>query len=66
MKQKVVSFNYVGACRYTGYIDKSIELILECGHGQPFRKASQGVPRTANCRECDRLREHSRAALAAD
>jgi hypothetical protein len=47
----VDSFDYVGACRYTGYEHKSILLKLECGH-ELQRKASEGVPRRAHCREC--------------
>jgi hypothetical protein len=50
----VKSFEYVGACRYTGYVHKSIRLYLECGHDQS-RKASQGVPRRARCDECEKL-----------
>lgn len=49
--RRVVKYEYVGACRYTGYIAKSIHLTLECGHEQ-FRKASQGVPLRAKCLEC--------------
>jgi hypothetical protein len=47
----VVSHAYVGACRYTGYIARSIRLTLECGHTMT-RKASQGVPRKARCYDC--------------
>ncbi len=49
----VKTFEYFGACRYTGYLDKSIRLFLECGHEQT-RKASGGVPKKARCRECER------------
>lgn len=49
----VTHFDYVGACRYTGYINKSIKLKLECGHEQR-RKASGGVPRKARCKDCER------------
>ena len=49
----IKTFEYFGACRYTGYIDKSIRLFLECGHEQT-RKASQGVPQKARCRDCER------------
>lgn len=49
----VKSHEYVGASRYTGYIDKSIRLYLECGHDQA-RKASQAVPARARCIECER------------
>lgn len=49
----VKNFEYVGACRYTGYIARSIRLFLECGHEQ-VRKASQGIPRKARCRDCER------------
>ena len=52
--QRVINFRYVGACRYTGYEDKSIELFLACCHEQPYRKASQGVPQRARCQECER------------
>lgn len=53
MLKNVDTHEYVGASRYTGYIPRSIRLVLECGHDQ-FRKASQGVPKRANCRECER------------
>lgn len=49
----VRTHEYVGGCRYTGYIDKSIRLKLVCGHEQ-VRKASQGVPHKARCRDCER------------
>jgi hypothetical protein len=49
----VTKMEYTGACRYTGYIPKSIMLTLDCSHEQ-FRKASQGVPKKARCRECER------------
>lgn len=52
----VINSEYVGASRYTGYIAKSIRLDLQCGHNQ-YRKASQGVPRQARCRECERAAE---------
>ena len=42
---------YTGACRYTGYQNKTIKLFLECGHMQ-FRKLSQGVPARARCSKC--------------
>lgn len=51
--QPVKTHEYVGACRYTGYIARSIRLKLECGHEQ-IRKASQGVPHRARCTECER------------
>lgn len=51
IRRKVIDVNYVGACRYTGYINKTAELVLECGHTL-YRKASSGVPRMAQCREC--------------
>jgi hypothetical protein len=51
--KKVVTFEYEGACRYTGYLDKSIRLTLECGH-EMVRKASAGVPGKARCYFCDR------------
>jgi bacterioferritin-associated ferredoxin len=53
MKQSVTASEYVGACRYTGYVDKSIRLTLACGHEQ-YRKASQGIPVKARCRDCER------------
>lgn len=53
MLKAVKTFEYCSASRYTGYIPKSIHLILECGHDQ-FRKASRGVPKRAKCRECER------------
>lgn len=49
----VTNHEYVGACRYTGYVAKSIRLVLECGH-ENLRKASQGVPTRAHCRDCAR------------
>jgi hypothetical protein len=49
--RNVTSHEYVGACRYTGYVAKSIKLLLECGH-ENYRKASQGVPERAKCRDC--------------
>lgn len=54
MMQPVERFEYVGACRYTGYAHRSIRLFLKCGHEQPARKASQGVPAKAKCRQCER------------
>ncbi len=51
--QPVKSYEYVGASRYTGYIDQSIRLVLDCGHEQ-VRKASHGVPKRARCRDCER------------
>lgn len=51
----VARFKYVGACRYTGYVHKSIRLYLECGHEQQ-RKESQGVPARVRCRDCGRAR----------
>ena len=51
--QPVTTHEYVGACRYTGYINKSIKLTLGCGHEQT-RKASAGVPARARCIECER------------
>jgi len=53
MLKPIANFEYVGACRYTGYIPKSIKLTLECGHEQ-HRKASQGVPKRARCIECEK------------
>jgi hypothetical protein len=51
--QLVTEHEYCGACQYTGYIDKAIRLTLKCGHEQT-RKASQGVPRRARCRDCEK------------
>lgn len=51
----VITHEYVGASRYTGYIAKSIRLVLECGHEQ-VRKASAGVPNRAHCHVCERMR----------
>jgi hypothetical protein len=51
--QPVSAHEYVGACRYTGYVDKTIRLTLACGHEQ-YRKASQGAPLKARCRDCER------------
>lgn len=50
--RKVIRVDYVGACRYTGYVPRSIKLHLECGH-KLVRKASTGVPERAKCRECE-------------
>jgi hypothetical protein len=52
--QPIKSFDYVGACRYTGYVARSIRLTLKCGHEQT-RKASAGVPKRAQCKECEFL-----------
>lgn len=52
MRRKVIKIEYVGACRYTGYIARSIKLSLECGH-ELVRKASAGIPDKAKCRECE-------------
>ena len=51
--RKVVGYEWCGACRYTGYEDKSIRLVLDCGHPQAARKASdfrRGIPKRAHCR----------------
>jgi hypothetical protein len=64
MLKKVTNSDYVGACRYTGYIPKSIKLTLECGHEQ-HRKASQGVPVRANCKDCDREPRNAEEAAEA-
>lgn len=61
--RKVSTFKYTGGCRYTGYIDKTIKLTLECGH-ELYRKASQGVPVKARCRDCAH-EEHERNQKAA-
>ena len=49
--RNVVSSEFCGACRYTGYVARTIHLTLECGH-EVYRKASAGIPRKAKCREC--------------
>jgi hypothetical protein len=49
----VTAHEYVGASRYTGYVARSIMLTLACGH-QQFRKASDGIPHKARCRDCER------------
>lgn len=54
--RRVVDHKYVGACRYTGYANKRIRLTLACGH-QTTRKASQGIPAKAFCRECEHQME---------
>lgn len=56
MMRAVTNTDYVGACRYTGYIDKTARLTLDCGH-QKYQKASQRVPQRTNCVECDREQE---------
>lgn len=56
--RKVVGHEWCGACRYTGYEDKSIRLKLDCGHDQAARKASdfsRGIPKRAHCRHCERF-----------
>lgn len=50
--RKVVNLNYVGACQYTGYKNRTAELVLECGHTN-CRKASVALPSRARCRECE-------------
>jgi hypothetical protein len=34
---------YVGACRYTGYVARSIQLTLECGHTHTRKRTNQFV-----------------------
>lgn len=57
---KVINYNYVGACRYTGYQNKAIKLKLECGHDYASRKASdfeghgKCIPKKVRCRDCER------------
>ena len=51
--QPVIDAVYMGANRYTGYVPKSIKLTLKCGHEQ-HRKASQGAPLKARCKDCER------------
>jgi hypothetical protein len=53
MLRSVKYHEYTGACRYTGYVHKTIKLTLDCGH-ENYRKASQGVPMKARCRDCAR------------
>lgn len=55
--QDVQEIEYVGACRYTGYIARSISLKLACGH-EVTRKASQGIPKRARCAECERAQDN--------
>lgn len=57
MFRSVVNWDWCGACRYTGYRNKSVRLVLSCGH-ELYRKASQGVPGKARCRECEREKAH--------
>jgi hypothetical protein len=57
MLRMVVGYEFCGACRYTGYVDKSVELKLACGHVL-YRKVSQGVPKKAKCRECAAKKRH--------
>lgn len=52
--RKVSKFEYIGACRYTGYIPKSVKLHLECGH-EITRKASTGTPVRARCLVCHNI-----------
>jgi hypothetical protein len=54
--REVVRSEYFGACRYTGYVDRSIRLHLSCGH-EVTRKASAGIPKRAGCYECWRDRK---------
>lgn len=49
--KRVVDIEYVGGCRYTGYVDKTAKLILECGHTE-YRKASVPVPIKVKCKKC--------------
>lgn len=65
MFKAVANFEYAGACRYTGYVDKSIKLTLECGH-ELWRKASQGVPKRARCVECERFAAEKAKAATTD
>lgn len=62
--KSVKALTYVGACRYTGYVPKTAELTLECGH-QLYRKASAPVPLKARCKECERSRQTVPRALTA-
>lgn len=65
MLRAVRDIEYTGACRYTGYVAKSIRLHLECGH-ELYRKASQGIPARARCRECERSSELSSQHLGTE
>lgn len=56
--QPVTKAEWVGACQYTGYIAKTIKLTLKCGH-ENYRKHSQGVPRKARCRDCERAQANA-------
>lgn len=51
--RQVTASRYGGASRYTGYKRSRIFLKLECGHEQS-RKASEGCPMRARCRDCER------------
>jgi hypothetical protein len=58
--RKVVKSEHVGASRYTGYIDKSIRLTLECGHDVTNKASSyegigKHIPEKARCRDCETL-----------
>lgn len=51
--RQVATSRLGGASRYTGYRRSRIFLTLECGHEQS-RKASEGCPNRARCRDCER------------
>lgn len=51
--RRVKGLEYVGACRYTGYLAKTARLTLTCGH-ELYRKASVPIPEKARCIECER------------
>lgn len=62
--RRVIDVAFVGACRYTGYVAKSNQFTLECGHKTGHRKASAGVPKRARCAECERIERERRTAQA--
>jgi hypothetical protein len=58
--RKVIKSEYVGASRYTGYVDKSIRLTFECGHdvthkASNYNGVGKSVPERARCRDCEHL-----------
>lgn len=69
--QNVVNHDYVGACRYTGYENKSIRLKLECGHeiqdkASRFEGKGKCIPKRARCRDCEHQRANSPGFVGAD
>lgn len=54
MFRNMVSAEYCGASRYTGYVARSVRIKLECGH-ELIRRASEfGTQSKFHCRDCDR------------